>query len=95
MLDPIECHVYRSKFKKGMYVYLIEKDDFSAVPEDLKSRLGTLEFTFSMTLDETKKLARLDTQQVMLKLQAEGYFLQMPPPNTNFLDLDLHQSDGF
>lgn len=31
----------------------------------------------------------------MQSLAEKGYFLQMPPANTNFLDLDLHQSDGF
>ena len=78
-----------------MYIYLTEKDDFAVVPDELKKKLGTLEFTFSMTLEASKKLVRLDTKQVMLQLESEGYFLQMPPPNTDFLDLGLRQSDGF
>lgn len=95
MFEPIDCHIYRSKFKTGMYVYLLEKDNFEVLPEDLKNRIGTLEFTFSMTLTESKKLVRVDSKQVMSKLNESGFFLQMPPPNTNFLDLDLNHSDGF
>lgn len=95
MLEPIDCHIYRSKSKQGMYIYLVEKDNFDSIPDDLRSRLGKLEFTFSMTLVETKKLVRLDTKKVIQQLQSDGFFLQMPPPNTNFLDLDLNQSDGF
>lgn len=95
MATSVDCHIYRSKYKKGLYVYLREKDDFDLIPSDLKSRLGTLEFTFSVILDETRKLARVDTKQVMQHLQNDGYFLQMPPPNTAFLDLNLRQSDGF
>ncbi len=92
---PIECHIYRSKQKQGLYIYLVEKDKFDVIPDALKRRLGKLEFTFSMNLDENKKLARLDATQVLQQLKKEGYFLQMPPSNTNFLDLDLRQSDGF
>ena len=78
-----------------MYVYLKEKDNFNAIPVNLKNRLGTLEFSFSTTLDQSKKLVRVDTNKVIQQLNKEGYFLQMPPPNTNFLDLDLNHSDGF
>lgn len=95
MLDPVDCHVYRSKFKQGMYIYLVEKDGFGSIPNDLRRRLGTLEFAFSMTLEETKKLVRIEAKTVMKQLQSDGFFLQMPPANTNFLDLNLHQSDGF
>jgi len=95
MLDPIDCHVYRSKLKKGMYIYLVDKDNFDSIPENLKDMVGTLEFTFSMTLHESKKLVRQDTKTVITQLQTSGYYLQMPPANTNFLDLNLKQSDGF
>jgi len=95
MTAPMECHIYRSKFKKGLYIYLSEKGNFDALPDDLRNQLGTLEFTFSMTLEDSKKLVRLDTEQVMQQLHKDGYFLQLPPPNTDFLDLNLNQSDGF
>ena len=95
MGNSVECHVYRSKYKKGMYIYLTEKDDFESIPEELRRRVGTLEFSFSFTLEESRKLMRYDTQEVIKQLQDSGFFLQMPPPETNFLDLNLHQSDGF
>lgn len=95
MGNSIDCHVYRSKFKTGMYIYLTEKDNFNQIPTDLKKRVGTLEFSFSFTLTEDKKLVRYDTKQVIKQLQDSGFFLQMPPPESNFLDLNLHQSDGF
>ena len=95
MVLTIDCHIYRSKHKKGLYLYLREKDNFDSVPNDLKSKLGILEFAFSTTLTETKKLVRADAKQVIKQVQEDGFFLQMPPPNTDFLDLNLHQSDGF
>ncbi len=95
MSSSVECHVYRSKYKTGMYIYLTEKDDFEKIPEELRRRVGRLEFSFSFTLTESRKLMRYDTLEVIKQLQDSGFFLQMPPPETNFLDLDLRQSDGF
>ncbi|RVU82746.1 YcgL domain-containing protein [Leucothrix sargassi] len=95
MSSSVECHVYRSKHKNGMYIYLTEKDDFDSIPEALRKRVGLLEFSFSFTLTEARKLVRYDTKSVIKQLQETGFFLQMPPPETNFLDLNLHQSDGF
>jgi len=91
----IDCHVYRSTLKQGMYLYLAEKDNFDIIPSALTKRLGRLEHSFSFTLTETRKLVRYDTKQVIQQLQKDGFFLQMPPPETTFLDLDRHQSDGF
>lgn len=95
MAQSIDCHIYRSKHKPGIYVYLLNKDNFDVLPKDLRNRIGALEFTFSMALTESKKLVRADAKQVISDLNESGFFLQMPPPNTNFLDLDLNHSDGF
>lgn len=91
----IDCHVYRSKAKRGMYVYLSEKDNFDAIPKDLRKRLGRLEYSFEFTLTESRKLVRYDTKQVIQQIADSGFFLQMPPPESNFLDLDFRNSDGF
>ena len=95
MSESIDCHVYRSKNKTGMYIYLTEKDHFESIPEALRKRVGKLEFSFSFALTESKKLARHETKDVIKQLKESGFFLQMPPPESTFLDLDLHQSDGF
>ena len=95
MSDSLECHIYRSKQKTGLYVYLLEKDDFSVIPKSLITRVGKLEFNFSMQLTEAKKLARLDAKQVISQLKKDRFFIQLPPANSHFLDLDFKQSDGF
>ena len=38
----MNCFVYRSNTKPGMYLYLVEKDDFSDVPESLIKLLGDI-----------------------------------------------------
>jgi uncharacterized protein YcgL (UPF0745 family) len=94
-MESISCFVYRSERKQGLYVYLTEKDNFDIIPDALRKRVGSLVFTFEFDLTESRKLSRNNTKEVMQSLAEKGYFLQMPPANTNFLDLDLHQSDGF
>ena len=48
MSSSIDCHVYRSKAKRGMYIYLSEKNNFDAIPADLRKRLGRLEYSFDI-----------------------------------------------
>ena len=74
---PVLCHIYRSGRKADTYLYLPQKDDFSAVPAELMHAFGEAEFSFSLELNEGRKLAREDVEKVMLNLEEQGYHLQM------------------
>ena len=41
------CHIYRSNRKLDTYLYLVDKDDFSIIPEDLLRIFGSPEFSVS------------------------------------------------
>jgi uncharacterized protein YcgL (UPF0745 family) len=41
--------------------------------------LGKLEFVMEVDLAEREKLARIDSKQVRLQLEQQGYYLQLPP----------------
>lgn len=71
--------VYRSNRKDQMYLYILKKDDFSVVPEDLLRIFGTPEFSLQLNLAKRSKLARVDLKEVKKSLDGQGYFLQMPP----------------
>ena len=64
------CHIYRSNHKVDTYLYLVDKDDFSVVPEDLLRVFGPPEFSFSFDLTEERKLAREDSAEVLQNLKA-------------------------
>ncbi|MFV2033074.1 MAG: YcgL domain-containing protein [Gammaproteobacteria bacterium] len=51
------CYIYRSKRKIDAYLYLVDKDDFSILPEDLLKIFGDPEFSFSFELSKDKNLA--------------------------------------
>ena len=71
------CHIYRSNLKLDTYLYLIDKDDFSVVPQELLRVFGEPEFSFSFDLTEERELAREDTAEVIENLSSEGYHLQL------------------
>jgi len=71
--------VYRSKAKDQMYLYIVNKDDFSMVPETLLKLFGQPEFSLQLNLNKREKLARVELSLVKQALTEDGYFLQMPP----------------
>jgi uncharacterized protein YcgL (UPF0745 family) len=71
------CHIYRSNQKLDTYLYLIDKDDFSVVPQELLRVFGEPEFSFSFDLTEGRKLAKEDAAEVIENLEAQGYHLQL------------------
>jgi uncharacterized protein YcgL (UPF0745 family) len=71
------CHIYRSNRKFDTYLYLVEKDDFSVVPEDLLRVFGPPEFSFSFDLTQERLLAREDSGEVLDNLASQGYHLQL------------------
>ncbi|GAA0420369.1 hypothetical protein GCM10009133_30960 [Cocleimonas flava] len=75
----MNCYVYRSNKKQGMYLYLVEKDNFDDVPESLMKLLGELVFSFEFDLSKDRKLVKAESEEVLRILKENGYFLQMPP----------------
>jgi hypothetical protein len=71
------CHIYRSNRKLDTYLYLLDKDDFSVVPEELLRIFGPPEFSFSFDLTQDRKLAKEDTAEVLDHLADQGYHLQL------------------
>ena len=75
--------IYKAKKKQDSYLYIELENDFSRVPEDLLSILGTLEFIMSLELKADRKLARADVKKVMADLKEHGFYLQMPDESDN------------
>lgn len=77
------CQVYKSPRKADMYLYVAMADGLERVPESLYSIFGEPEAVLMVNLDEGRKLARADAGAVKAKIEAEGYYLQMPPGPEN------------
>ncbi|HFD40787.1 MAG TPA: YcgL domain-containing protein [Anaerolineae bacterium] len=76
----MKCYIYRSRKQDEMYLYLRERDDFSAVPAELMRYFVNPVFVFELELTPARQLARADVTQVMANLREHGYHLQPQPP---------------
>ena len=73
------CSVFRSPRKAETYLYLAQGHVFEDLPAELRMAFGKPVFVMHLKLDEDRRLARVDTRQVMEQLDSQGFFLQLPP----------------
>ncbi|MEH6670411.1 YcgL domain-containing protein [Halopseudomonas sp.] len=81
----VMCSIYRSKRKQGMYLYVPRKTDLAGLPESLMQLFGKAELAMDLVLSEERTLAREDIHKVLANLQSQGYHLQMPPREEDYL----------
>lgn len=86
------CVIYRSPQRDQTYLYVEKKDDFSRVPEELLKGFGKPQLAMMLPLDGSKKLVNADLTKVKLALEAQGYYLQLPPPAESLLKMHLGNS---
>jgi uncharacterized protein YcgL (UPF0745 family) len=75
----IKCEVYRCGKKANTYLYLKDGKDLEDLPEEMLGLLGELTPFLKLELSESSKLARIETNDVLLALAGQGYYLQLPP----------------
>lgn len=73
------CDVYRSPRRAGLYLYVDAAEGLARVPEALLERFGTPVKVLSFELTPERRLARVEAAAVLAALDAQGYFLQLPP----------------
>ncbi|MEW6445570.1 MAG: YcgL domain-containing protein [Pseudomonadota bacterium] len=89
MTDHVECIVYRSRLKDGMYLYLRADMPYADLPEVLRQRMGREpEEAMRLTLTPERKLAREDVGKVIANLAAQGFHVQMPPTDEYLANWD-------
>lgn len=79
------CSIYRSPRKREMYLYVDKRDALERVPEGLLAAFGAPQHAFDLVLSPERKLAREDITKVLENLEKQGYHLQMPPPEDDYI----------
>lgn len=80
------CSIYKSLRKNGMYLYVDKRDALSRVPEGLLAAFGTPQLAFELVLTPERQLAREDIGKVLANLETQGYHLQMPPAEDDYIE---------
>ncbi len=75
----MQAFVYKSLKKADTYLYLAARDDFSRLPEPLRTQLGALQFVLAADLAPGRKLAQEDPDVVRSNLVSRGFHIQFPP----------------
>ncbi len=81
--------VYKTLKKEGMYLYVPNKGDFSAVPEPLMAQFGQPQLVMLLPIAKRKVLGGVDKQKLLDAMDDPGFYLQMPPKEENWLDAHL------
>ncbi|MFK7857572.1 MAG: YcgL domain-containing protein [Granulosicoccus sp.] len=74
----MQCYIYRSSVKDGLYVYLAEEDGLEKLPAPVMKQLGIPEYAMSLELSADRKLGQEDATTVMENLTRQGFHVQMP-----------------
>ena len=75
----MQCFIYKSNKKDGLYLYLNKQDDFSNVPEAILKSIGQPEYVMQLEITPERKLARENAPDVLKGIEKNGFFIQMPP----------------
>lgn len=79
MTQILHCCVYRSLRKQETFLFVLQEDDLSRVPEVLLSTLGEIEKFLELELTPARKVARGEARYIMDDLLDKGFHLQLPP----------------
>ena len=73
----MQCFVYRSSIRSGLYVYLADENGLGQLPEPVRRQLGRAELALQFELSESRRLSQEDPQVVMENLRRDGFHVQM------------------
>lgn len=79
------CQVFKSSRQEEMYLYVEKSRGMEDVPQDLLTRFGEPVPVMVLLLSPERKLARADVTEVLAKIEAQGFYLQMPPTMAELL----------
>lgn len=80
------CSIYKSPRKNEMYLYVLKSEALKRVPESLLVAFGAPRHTFDLVLTPERTLAREDIVQVLENIEKQGYHLQMPPAEEEYIE---------
>ena len=80
------CSIYRSTKRNEMYLYVLKADALERVPEPLMAAFGKAIHAFDLVLTPERKLSREDIAVVLENLEKQGYHLQRPPAEVEYIE---------
>lgn len=79
MRPSLHCCVYKSLRREKTFLFVLQEDEFSRVPEPLLKALGEIKKVIDLELTPERKVARGNARYIMDDLLEKGFHLQLPP----------------
>lgn len=79
------CAVYKSSRKADTYLFVKKRDCFEDVPVALMDMFGVPQLVMVFPIAKRESLGMADIHRVRSEMEANGYYLQIPPPQVNLL----------
>ncbi len=76
------CEIFTSPRRAEMYLYVDKARGLAEVPAPLLQQFGDPRSVMVLMLDPERKLARANAAEVLAKIEEQGFYLQMPPSET-------------
>lgn len=76
------CEIFKSPRRAEMYLYVDKAQGLAEVPAPLLQQFGEPKSVMVLMLDAERTLARAKAADVLAKIQEQGFYLQMPPSET-------------
>jgi hypothetical protein len=80
------CSIYKSPRKREMYLYVDKREALTRVPAALIEAFGAPQLAFDLVLSPERRLAREDIAKVLENIEKQGFHLQMPPPEEEYVE---------
>ena len=76
-MQKINCSIYKTPQREGVYLYLPQSTPIEELPELLQQLFAERVEVLTLTLTPTTQLAVEDPLQVLANLREDGYHLQL------------------
>lgn len=86
MSDKRIISIFKTRKKNEMYLYVDKREGVAKVPEALLKVFGTPIHVMDMLLTAERQLAREDTRVVLDNIAGQGFHLQMPPGEEEYIE---------
>ena len=70
------------------------KDWLAVLPKDFRQKIGRETFVMHLDLATTAKLAQVNKDKVIAKLNEQGYFVQMPPQDVLLRQAQMNMAEA-